>query len=159
MQGKIATDFLGIPKIQKFCLKEKGEMTNRAYRKRGFSGGKRFFEKLVKEAVGLLPRELRLRLENVAFIVEDESPPRPEEWEDDGQELLGLYHGISQRDRGFWYGNVLPDRIIIYRRPLERISASFQELRENVRLTVFHEVGHYFGFDEEELQRFEKGDF
>jgi predicted Zn-dependent protease with MMP-like domain len=134
-------------------------MTNRAHRKRGFSGGKRFFEKLVKEAVGLLPRELRLRLENVAFIVEDESPPRPEEWEDDGQELLGLYHGISQRDRGFWYGNVLPDRIIIYRRPLERISASFQELRENVRLTVFHEVGHYFGFDEEELQRFEKGDF
>jgi predicted Zn-dependent protease with MMP-like domain len=134
-------------------------MTNRAHRKRGFSGGKRFFEKLVKEAVGLLPRELRLRLENVAFIVEDESPPRPEEWEDDGQELLGLYHGISQRDRGFWYGNVLPDRIIIYRRPLERISASSQELRENVRLTVFHEVGHYFGFDEEELQRFEKGDF
>jgi predicted Zn-dependent protease with MMP-like domain len=134
-------------------------MTTRAHRKRGFSGGKRFFEKLVKEAVGLLPRELRLRLENVAFIVEDESPPRPEEWEDDGQELLGLYHGISQRDRGFWYGNVLPDRIIIYRRPLERISASSQELRENVRLTVFHEVGHYFGFDEEELQRFEKGDF
>jgi len=127
--------------------------------KRGFSGGKRFFEKLVKEAVELLPRELRLRLENVAFIVEDDSPPRPEEWEDNGQELLGLYHGISQRDRGFWYGNVLPDRIIIYRRPLERISASSQELRENVRLTVFHEVGHYFGFDEEELQRFEKGDF
>jgi len=127
--------------------------------KRGFSGGKRFFEKLVKEAVELLPRELILRLENVAFIVEDDSPPRPEEWEDNGQELLGLYHGISQRDRGFWYGNVLPDRIIIYRRPLERISASSQELRENVRLTVFHEVGHYFGFDEEELQRFEKGDF
>ena len=134
-------------------------MTNRVHMKRGFSGGKRFFEKLVKEAVELLPRELILRLENVAFIVEDDSPPRPEEWEDNGQELLGLYHGISQRDRGFWYGNVLPDRIIIYRRPLERISASSQELRENVRLTVFHEVGHYFGFDEEELQRFEKGDF
>jgi predicted Zn-dependent protease with MMP-like domain len=124
----------------------------------GFSRGKRFFEKLVKEAVELLPPELRSRLENVAFIVEDESPPQSEEWEE-GQELLGLYHGISQRDRGFWYGNVLPDRIIIYRRPLERISTNSQNLKENVRQTVFHEVGHYFGFDEENLRRFEEGDF
>ena len=88
------------------------------------------------------------------------NPPRmAEEWEENGQELLGLYHGISQRDRGFWYGNVLPDRIIIYRRPLERISTSSQNLKENIRQTVFHEVGHYFGFDEETLRRFEEGDF
>jgi predicted Zn-dependent protease with MMP-like domain len=125
----------------------------------GFSRGKRFFEKLVREAVELLPPELRSRLENVAFIVEDDSPPKSEEWEENGQELLGLYHGISQRDRGFWYGNVLPDRIIIYRRPLERISTNSQNLKENVRQTVFHEVGHYFGFDEENLRRFEEGDF
>jgi len=134
-------------------------MADRALAKRGFSRGKRFFEKLVREAVESLPRKLRSRLENVAFIVEDDSPTRSEEWEENGQELLGLYHGISQRDRGFWYGNVLPDRIIIYRRPLERISASSQELRENVRQTVFHEVGHYFGFDEEELRRLEEGDY
>jgi predicted Zn-dependent protease with MMP-like domain len=127
--------------------------------KRGFSRGKRFFEKLVREAVQSLPPELRSRLENVAFIVEDDSPAWPEEWEDNGQKLLGLYHGISQRDRGFWYGNVLPDRIIIYRRPLECISKSSRDLRENVRQTVFHEVGHYFGFDEEDLQRLEEGDF
>jgi predicted Zn-dependent protease with MMP-like domain len=75
------------------------------------------------------------------------------------QELLGLYHGISHKDRGFWYGNVLPDRIIIYRKPLERISANSQDLRENIRQTVVHEVGHYFGFDEEALRRFEEGDF
>ena len=125
----------------------------------GFSRGKRFFEKWVKEAVESLPPELRSRLENVAFIVEDESPPWPEEGEENGQELLGLYHGISQRDRGVWYGNVLPDRIIIYRRPLERISSNSQDLKENVRQTVFHEVGHYFGFDEENLRRFEEGDF
>lgn len=134
-------------------------MAGGAPAKRGFSRGKRFFEKLVKEAVESLPRELRSRLENVAFIVEDDSPAASEEWEDNGQELLGLYHGISQRDRGFWYGNVLPDRIIIYRRPLERISTNSQELRENVRQTVFHEVGHYFGFGEEELQQFEEGNF
>jgi len=134
-------------------------MTNRAHTKRGFSGGKRIFEKLVREAVASLPRDLRLRLENVAFIVEDDSPDPSKDSEENGQELLGLYHGISQKDRGFWYGNILPDRIIIYRRPLERISANSRELRENVRQTVFHEVGHYFGFDEEELERFEKGDF
>jgi predicted Zn-dependent protease with MMP-like domain len=134
-------------------------MAGRTRARTGFSRGKRFFEKLVKEAVELLPPELRSRLENVAFIVEDESPPQSEEWEEDGQELLGLYHGISRRDRGFWYGNVLPDRIIIYRRPLERISTNSQDLKENVRQTVFHEVGHYFGFDEENLRRFEDGDF
>jgi predicted Zn-dependent protease with MMP-like domain len=134
-------------------------MANRARARMGFSRGKRFFEKLVREAVELLPPELRSRLENVAFIVEDDSPPKSEEWEENGQELLGLYHGISQRDRGFWYGNVLPDRIIIYRRPLERISTNSQNLKENVRQTVFHEVGHYFGFDEENLRRLEEGDF
>jgi len=134
-------------------------MKDRPLRRRGFSRGKRFFEKLVREAVQSLPPELRIRLENVAFIVEDHSPRGSEEWEGDGQKLLGLYHGISRRDRGFWYGNVLPDRIIIYRRPLERISRSCRDLRENVRQTVFHEVGHYFGFDEEELQRLEEGDF
>jgi predicted Zn-dependent protease with MMP-like domain len=134
-------------------------MADRTRARMGFSRGKPYFEKLVKEAVAALPPELRSRLENVAFIVEDEPPPQAEEWEEDGQELLGLYHGISQRDRGFWYGNVLPDRIIIYRRPLERISTNSQNLKENVRQTVFHEVGHYFGFDEETLRRFEEGDF
>ena len=77
----------------------------------------------------------------------------------DDQELLGLYHGVSQKDRGFWYGNTLPDRIIIYRRPLERISSSLEDLRENIRQTVIHEIGHYFGFDEEELRRLEEGDY
>jgi predicted Zn-dependent protease with MMP-like domain len=145
--------------MEKFRKKRNGEIKDRAPARRGFSRGRHFFEKLVREAVESLPPELRRRLENVAFIVEDDSPAGPEEWEENGQELLGLYHGISQRDRGFWYGNVLPDRIIIYRRPLEGISRSSQELRVNVRQTVFHEVGHYFGFDEEELRRLEEGDF
>lgn len=145
--------------MEKFPKKRNGEIKDRAAARRGFPRGRRFFEKLVREAVESLPPELRRRLENVAFIVEDDCPAGSEEWEENGQELLGLYHGISQRDRGFWYGNVLPDRIIIYRRPLERISTSSQELRVNVRQTVFHEVGHYFGFDEEQLRRLEEGDF
>jgi len=121
----------------------------------GFSAGKRAFETMVKEALETIPRELRDQLENVAFMVEDEPSDLPEEWEEEDQDLLGLYHGISRKDRGFWYGNALPDRILIYRKPLERISRNLQELRENIRQTVIHEVGHYFGFDEEELRALE----
>jgi len=126
--------------------------------KGGFSRGRRFFERLVKKAVDSLPPELRNNLENVAIIVEEDYPkPAGEEDEGNGQELLGLYQGISKKDRGFWYGNVLPDQIVIYRQPLERISSNLEELWENVRQTVVHEVGHYFGFGEEELQELENG--
>lgn len=125
---------------------------------KGFPGGRRFFEQTVKEVVDSLPAELKGRLQNVAFIIEEDFSGVPEKWEAGEQELLGLYHGISQKDRGFWYGNVLPDRIIIYRKPLVRISASLQELKENIRQTVIHEIGHYFGFDEEELRSLEEGD-
>jgi len=125
----------------------------------GFSAGKRAFEKMVQEALETIPGELKDRLENVAFMVEDEPSDLPEEWEGEDQNLLGLYHGISRKDRGFWYGNALPDRILIYQKPLERISRNLRELRENIRLTVIHEVGHYFGFDEEELRALEEEAF
>ena len=125
---------------------------------KGISGGRRFFEQTVKKVVESLPAELKGRLQNVAFIIEEDFAGIPEDWEAGEQELLGLYHGISQKDRVFWYGNVLPDRIIIYRKPLVRISASLQELQENIRQTVIHEIGHYFGFDEEELRSLEEGD-
>ena len=127
-------------------------------RRKGYSGGRRLFEAFVKEAVDSLPAEIKDELENVAVLIEDEPP---EDWEDEmgeGGDLLGIYQGISKKDRGFWYGNVLPDTIIIYQRPLERMSASREELRENVRQTVVHEVGHYFGLDEEQLRTLEEED-
>ncbi len=124
---------------------------------KGFSRGRRFFEQTVKEVLKTLPGELKARIENVAFIVEENPPTIPEEWKKGGN-LLGLYHGISHKDRGFWYGNTLPDRIIIYQKPLESISSSLEELKENIRQTVIHEIGHYFGFDEEELRSLEEGD-
>ena len=125
---------------------------------KSFPGERRFFEQTVKEIVESLPAGLKGRLENVAFIIEEDFAGIPEKWKGGEEELLGLYHGISQKDRGFWYGNALPDRIIIYRKPLVRISASLQELKENIRQTVIHEIGHYFGFDEEELRSLEEGD-
>jgi predicted Zn-dependent protease with MMP-like domain len=120
-----------------------------------YSGGRELFEKLVREAVDSLPEEVKGQIENVAILVEDE--PR-EDWGEDGEEgdLLGLYQGISRKDRGFWYGNALPDCITIYRKPLERMSTSLEELRHNVLQTVIHEVGHYFGFDEGKLQSLEE---
>jgi predicted Zn-dependent protease with MMP-like domain len=152
-------DFFAGDKIRRKWRKKPGEVPSQSIGQRGYSRGRRFFEQLVREAVEALPQELRSRLENVAIIVEEEPPGRTKKRGENRQELLGLYHGISQKDRGFWYGNVLPDRIIIYRKPLERISASFQDLKENVRQTVVHEVGHYFGLDEEDLQRLEEEEF
>ncbi len=152
-------DFLTERPIQKLWRKKAGELPSPSIGRRGFSRGRRFFEELVREAVEALPHELRNRLENVAIIVEEESPARMGRRGANRQEFLGLYHGISQKDRGFWYGNVLPDRIIIYRKPLERISVSPEDLKENVRQTVVHEVGHYFGFDEEDLRRLEEEEF
>ena len=152
-------DFLKTAKIRKLWKKMDGERPRRTPSEQGLSRGRRFFEQLVREAVESLPEELKNRLENVAFLVREDPPRRSKKWLKNDQELLGLYHGISHKDRGFWYGNVLPDRITIYRKPLERVSENSQELRENVRQTVVHEVGHYFGFDEEALRRLEDGDF
>ncbi|MCX5907237.1 MAG: metallopeptidase family protein [Deltaproteobacteria bacterium] len=109
----------------------------------------------MRAAVESLPDELKSHIENVAVLVEEEFIPGSLEEVDEGQEYLGFYHGISQKDRGFWYGNVLPDRIIIYRNPLERMSRDLADLKENIRQTVIHEVGHYFGLNEEELAELE----
>ena len=124
---------------------------------KGRSGqGRRQFEQWVHEAVASLPRDLRERMENVAILIEDSPSREDRHWLDGNGELLGLYHGISHKDRGMGYGNVLPDRIVIYRKPLERISSNLEDLRENIRRTVLHEVGHYFGFDEEDLRHLEE---
>ncbi len=124
---------------------------------KGFSRGKKVFERLVREAVASLPEELKDQLENVAMISEENPPVQPFFEEEGGEDLLGLYHGIMKKDRGLGYGNVLPDQIIIYRGPLERMSSTLEDLRENVRQTVVHEIGHYFGLDEEELRQLEEG--
>ncbi len=113
---------------------------------------------MVKEAIETIPPEMKERLENVAFLVQKNPSDLPEDWEEEGS-LLGLYHGISLKDRGASYGNVLPDRIVIYQRPIEKISSNLEELKENIRQTVIHEVGHYFGFDEDELRKLEEEGF
>jgi predicted Zn-dependent protease with MMP-like domain len=118
---------------------------------------RRQFERLVERALRTLPRAFRAKLDNVAVVIED--------WADDetladmGIEppdtLYGLYRGVDLTRRDSFYGNVLPDTITIYQGPIEEDAASRAEMAQIVRETVMHELGHYFGLDDEELHEIE----
>ena len=112
------------------------------------------FERVVEEALADIPNHLADYIENVVVVVEDE--PSEEDLLELGLDpeydaLFGLYQGVALPERGASYGNVLPDRIVIYRLPLLEACGSRRELRREIRDTVVHEVGHYFGFGEEDL--------
>jgi len=100
------------------------------------------FEDHVRAALDELPPHLGAALENVAVVVEDENPGDPD--------LLGLYHGIPLTERGDVAG-MPPDTISIYRRPLEESFPDPDELQEEIRITVLHELAHYFGLDEDRI--------
>ncbi|HEY2073016.1 MAG TPA: metallopeptidase family protein [Gaiellaceae bacterium] len=102
------------------------------------------FEDLVEQAIDELPADIRAEMSNVEVTVEDE-PPR-------GQRLLGLYRGIPLTRRGSNYAGVLPDKITIYRGPLERLyGGNPAELQRQVRRTVRHEIAHHFGISDQRL--------
>ena len=114
----------------------------------------RRFRELVAEALDEFPAEFGELLDNVVVVVEDE--PTAEELRelgmspDEGDELLGLYQGTPLDARGFEFGG-LPDRVVIYRGPILRISRSRREVIEQVQQTVLHELGHHFGLGEDDL--------
>jgi predicted Zn-dependent protease with MMP-like domain len=102
------------------------------------------FDQLVSDALDELPDDIRDLMTNVAITVEDEPPP--------GLNLLGLYEGVPWGRRGPYYTGALPDKITIYRLPLERVSGGDPErLRSLVRRTVFHEIAHHFGISDARL--------
>lgn len=106
------------------------------------------FRKVVEEEWGNVPSPYRERIQNVALLVEDE--PSPEIQKEEGL-LLGAYHGIPLVERGEGYGTMgtLPDTITIYRLPtLLEAEENGKEVREVVRDTIWHELGHYFGYDD-----------
>ena len=109
-----------------------------------------FYEQ-VERALGELPPELAALLDNVAIVVEDwpEYPASPEDGEDDT--IYGFYEGVPLSERGDSYYGVLPDRITIFRGPLERDFGP-GELEEQIRITVVHEIAHHFGFDEDRIE-------
>jgi len=107
------------------------------------------FEGLVAEAMTSIPARFRKLIENLTVMVEDDPPP--------GRPLLGLYHGVPYTRRGpSFYGNIPPDVIVIYQRPIESICRTREEIRDKVVEVVLHEVGHYFGLEEDDLRDIEE---
>jgi predicted Zn-dependent protease with MMP-like domain len=102
------------------------------------------FDDLVSQALDEVPPELAALMDNVAVFVEDESQPG-------GPELLGLYEGIPLTERDSMYAGVLPDRILIFRGPILRSCETAEEVVEEVRITVVHEIAHHFGIDDDRL--------
>jgi predicted Zn-dependent protease with MMP-like domain len=100
------------------------------------------FDDHVRKALDSLPPEIAAALRNVAVVVEDENGEDPD--------LFGLYEGVPLPERGDDAGS-LPDRIAIYRRPLEEEFPDPHDLEREIRITVLHELGHYFGLDEDRL--------
>ncbi len=114
--------------------------------------GRSAFERLVEEALDGLPEQVAEMLENVAVVVEEE--PDGETLAELGmeadEELMGLYLGVPITARDSQY-QALPDRIAIYRGPVLRLCGSRREVVREVRDTVVHELGHYFGLEDEEM--------
>jgi predicted Zn-dependent protease with MMP-like domain len=100
------------------------------------------FDDQVRAALDEIPPELAAALRNVAVVVEDENPEDPD--------LFGLYHGVPLPERSDIAG-LLPDKISVYRIPLEESFPDPEDLREEIRITVLHELAHYFGFDEDRI--------
>lgn len=119
------------------------------------------FRQLVREAVALLPSELRRHVRNVDIVIE----LRPSRADlrmagvPRGHTLLGLYHGVPLTERGHEnYNLVLPDKISIYQEPIEEMCGEDDdEVREQVRITVLHELAHYFGIDDDRLHELGMG--
>lgn len=116
------------------------------------------FEQLVAEALQLIPKRFRDEMHNVAVVVEDEPAPGllGELEIDPPDTLFGLYQGTPLPERGWTYGNTMPDRIAIYQRPIEEACADEDEIVATIGETVIHEFGHYFGLSEEEIEEIEE---
>ena len=116
------------------------------------------FTALVEEALQEIPRRFRDAMTNVAVVVEDEPPPHILDEMEIGPDdtLFGLYHGTPLTERGWTYGNALPDRISIYQWPIEDACDTEDDIRDCVAETVIHEFGHYFGMSEEEIEEIEE---
>lgn len=104
------------------------------------------FEKLVIDELDLLADDMIEGIDNVVFLVED----RPE---DGSLEILGLYDGVALTERAQYGFGEMPDRIILYREPLLSVCETNDDLRDQIHVTLVHEIAHYYGIDDEELHR------
>lgn len=102
------------------------------------------FERLVVDELDLLPDDMVDGLDNVVFVTES----RPE---DGSLDLLGLYDGVAMTERGAYGFGELPDRIVLYREPLLAVSADLEELKDQIHVTLVHEIAHFYGLDDDQL--------
>lgn len=116
------------------------------------------FENIVIEALMCIPAKFLAKLSNVAIVIEDEpTNEQKEKIKLRGDTLLfGLYEGIPQTERGLNYTAVLPDKITIFKKSIESAARDEEDLREIVKNTVWHEIAHHFGMDEERVRRAEE---
>ncbi len=119
------------------------------------------FEELVKQGVEQLPRHIRKLLENVDIVIEDwpsksiiEKLRLPNKYA-----LFGLYQGVPKTKRGTHYANVLPDKITLFKKPIEESAKSPEEIKNIVKRVVWHEIAHHFGLDEKRVRQLEKKKF
>jgi predicted Zn-dependent protease with MMP-like domain len=117
------------------------------------------FERHVADALSTIPKRFRDAMRNIAIVVEDE--PEAEllrEMEIEPPDtLFGLYQGVPLTERRWDYGNALPDRILLFQGPHEREAEDDDDLIGSIGETLIHEVGHYFGLSEEEIEAIEEG--
>jgi predicted Zn-dependent protease with MMP-like domain len=108
------------------------------------------FETVVDEALETLPAWVTERVDNLVVVVEEAPTPEQDPTEEG---LLGLYEGVSLLERGIDYYGVMPDQITIFRKPHLALGLSREELRDEIRTTVLHEVAHHLGIDDERLHQ------
>ncbi|MCH8986784.1 metallopeptidase family protein [Patescibacteria group bacterium] len=119
---------------------------------------KNYFEKLVYQALAALPSTAKKAMDNVEFVIEDEArQKRTDETDIKRNEiLLGLYEGIPKTDRDAGYFWALPDKITLFKNPLEELSSGDKKkLKKLINDTIWHEIGHHLGFDEKEIRDLE----
>ena len=116
------------------------------------------FERLLVEAVALIPKRFRREIKNLALVVEDEpSLELLDEMEiEPPDSLYGLYQGTPLPERAWGYGNALPDQVTIFQKPIEEDCDDEDDVRAVIGETLIHEVGHYFGLSEDEIQEIEE---
>ena len=121
---------------------------------------RRQFEALVDKALRRLPKKFKQRISNIAVVVEDwaDEETLSEMGIDPPDTLYGLYRGVDLTRRDSSYGNVLPDVITIYQGPIVEDAEDEEDMEDLVRETVVHELGHFFGLDDETMHRIEDGE-
>ena len=112
------------------------------------------FVKIVEEELDSIPREFRSRIRNVAVLVEDTPPNQPSPPQPGQQKhlLLGLFHGVPTTKKSTFNLPTGPDYVVLYQKNIEAVCSSEAEVRHQIRQTLIHELGHYFGMTEEQLR-------